>query len=91
MSTTLKRTSMALDAESLGTLENLSKKWAVSKAEVLRRSLKIAQEDSDSNPRRSPLEALQYLKTHGGIGKEAAENYNKEVQAERKAWGESNK
>ena len=89
MSATLKRTSMALDAESLETLETLSQKWDISKAEVLRRSLKVLKAETESKPRRTPLEALQQLKKESGIGSEAAEAYIKEVQAEREAWGQA--
>lgn len=86
MSTTLKRTSMALDEESLQNLESLSKDWKVSKAEVLRRSLKIAKEKNDTiKLDLTPLEALEWLRKNG-ISQDQAEEWRAEIKAERMAW-----
>ena len=79
---------MALDAESLQTLETLSKSWKVSNAEVMRRSLKIAKEKEPEPPQMTPREALLWL-SENGISKEEAENWKAEVRAEREAWRDS--
>lgn len=85
MSTTLKRTSMALDAESRDNLEELSHQWQVSKAEVLRRSLKLAKAENDKKkPEISPLEALEWLRKNG-ITQEQAKAWKAEIKAERMA------
>ncbi|GAA5483354.1 ribbon-helix-helix protein, CopG family [Haloferula sargassicola] len=83
---TLKRTSMALDAESLDTLEQLSRSWDVSKAEVIRRALRSSKEADDNAkpPRRTPLEALMWLRENG-ISREEAEAFKAEIGAERMA------
>ena len=86
MSTPLKRTSMALDQESLRILEDLSCAWGVSKAEVIRRSLKKSDEEEASQPKKNtPLEALKWLQKNG-ISAREAEIWNQEIRAEREAW-----
>ena len=86
MSTTLKRTSMALDQESLRILDDLSHDWDVSKAEVIRRSLKQANDEHlKESKKKSPLEALQWLQNNG-ISAKAAEEWKAEIKAEREAW-----
>jgi len=90
MTTTLKRTSMALDLETLEALELLSKKWSVSKAEVMRRSIKKSQQEENEKQETipsvsTPLEALMWLKENG-ITKEQAETYKAELKLEREIW-----
>ena len=79
---------MALDTETINALESLSKKWGVSKAEVMRRSIKKTNEKENQTPNtsiRTPLEALLWLKENG-ITKEEAESYKAELKLEREAW-----
>lgn len=86
MGSQLKRTSMALDAESIGTIELLSDEWHVSKAEVLRRSLKLAKEQHEQEkPALTPQEALLWL-SENGITRKQADDYMEELKAEREAW-----
>ena len=87
MTTTLKRTSMALDLETLEALESLSKKWSVSKAEVMRRSIKkLQQEEKNKQESLTPIEALMKLKNGAGISQEEADQFKAELKEEREAW-----
>jgi hypothetical protein len=87
------RTSMALDGWTLEALKDLSEKWGISKAEVVRRSvrqLKQKAEKEDMTP--SPLKALNWLQQGGGLVAEEAAEYRAEMQAERQArqyWWQS--
>lgn len=87
------RTSMALDDWTLEALKDLSEKWGISKAEVVRRSvrqLKQKAEKEEMIP--SPLEALNWLQDGGGLVAEDAAEYRTEMQAERQArqyWWQS--
>ncbi len=86
MSYALTRTSMALDAWTIQALKELSEKWNISKAEVIRRAvrqLKLQADKEDRMP--SPMEALDWLQQGGGLVAEKAEQFRSEVQAERDA------
>lgn len=93
MTYTLTRTSMALDGWTLQALNQLAKRWGVSKAEVMRRAVRRAKEEAEreaEQPR--PLEALDWLQQGGGLSVKEAEAFRKEVQAERlakKYWWEA--
>jgi len=93
MSYALTRTSMALDASTIQALKDLSEKWSISKAEVIRRAvrqLKQQADKEDSQP--SPLEALDWLQQGGGLVAEEAAEFRAEVKAGREArnyWWES--
>jgi Arc/MetJ-type ribon-helix-helix transcriptional regulator len=84
---------MSLDGWTIEALKDLSEKWSVSKAEVIRRAvreLKQQTEQKDTAP--SPLEALKWLQTGGGMVAEEAAEYRAGVLAEREArkyWWES--
>jgi hypothetical protein len=86
MSYALTRTSMALDAWTIQALKDLSEKWNISKAEVIRRAvrqLKQQADKEDSQP--SPLEALEWLQQGGGLVAEEAAAFRTEIQAGREA------
>ncbi len=86
MSYSLVRTSMSLDRSTLATLDDLAKRWSVSKAEVMRRSIRKAKEDADLESRRpSPLEALRWLQEGGGLSVAESAEFKREIQAEREA------
>lgn len=93
MSYALTRTSMALDAWTIQALKELSEKWSISKAEVIRRAVRQLKEKSDSEEQTmDPLQALQWLQNGGGLVAEEAQNFRAEVKAEREArnyWWES--
>ena len=86
MTYTLTRTSMALDQSTLLALNYLSKKWEVSKAEVMRRAVRRVKEEAeqeDNSPK--PIQALDWLQSGGGLTVQEAESFREEVQAERQA------
>ena len=92
MNYALSRTSMALDAWTIQALKNLSEKWNLSKAEVIRRAVRQLHEKAEQEEQTmSPLEALNWLQSGGGIVAEEAAVIRAEVKAnreERKYWWE---
>lgn len=84
---------MSLDAVTLGILDNLAKRWAVSKAEVMRRAIRKIQEEVDSEDLRpSPLQALEWLQGGAGLTLREGADFKTDVDAERAAkryWWES--
>lgn len=93
MSYRLVRTSMSLDEGTIQTLKDLSEKWNISKAEVIRRSVRQLRQQTELKERApSPLEALDWLQSGGGMVAEEAEKFRAEVKAERESrdyWWES--
>jgi len=93
MSYSLTRTSMALDAWTIQALKELSEKWSISKAEVIRRAVRQLKEKADSEEQvMDPLQALAWLQNGGGLVAEDAEKFRADVVAERqerKYWWES--
>ena len=93
MSYSLTRTSMSLDQITIQALDTLSKRWNISKAEVVRRAVKSLKAQADEEERLpSPLEALDWLQNGGGLVAEEAAEFRAKVKAEREAkryWWES--
>jgi predicted transcriptional regulator len=86
MSYAFTRTSMALDSGTLRALKELAERWQVSKAEVMRRAVKRAKEEAERETAYpSPLDALNWLQSGGGLSVQEAESFREEVQAERQA------
>jgi predicted DNA-binding protein len=84
MTIALKRTSMALDTETIDALDSLSKKWAVSKAEVMRRAIKkIKQEETEKLS--DAKQSLQWLKDSGTANKKQAQLDCEEAYQQRKS------
>lgn len=82
----LTRTSMALDAWTIGALDGLSKLWGTSKAGVIRRAVREASEREDDKKNAPlPLEALRWLQQGGGLLKEEAAEFRANLMAEREA------
>ena len=78
------RTTFALDQETAQRLKRLAKKWKVSQAEVVRRSVKQA-EVADAEPDPDPVALLKRLHEEGGgLVREAGEAYLGEVRQDRK-------
>ncbi len=89
MSSNLKRTSMALDEESLAILDDLSAELGISKAEVMRRSLKQAREQHAKDEKKmTPLEAIQALMKDPPLTKAEGDIWLQSLRAERDAWGD---
>jgi hypothetical protein len=93
MTYALSRTSMALDQGTLQALKELTSRWGVSKAEVMRRAVKKAKEESDREAAMpSPLSALHWLQSGGGLTMEESAVLREDVREERQAkhyWWES--
>ena len=60
MAITTVKSTYSLDLESVRTLEELARRWTVSKSEVLRRALRIAATTTESGEN-ARLEALNHL------------------------------
>ena len=86
-------TPLSLDAGTLSVLDHLAEKWSVSKAEVMRRAICKAKEDAESEyPRASPLQAIEWLQSGGGLTSQQNTDFKESIQAERDAkryWWES--
>jgi hypothetical protein len=93
MSYALTRTSMALDGYTIEALKELSERWDISKAEVMRRAVRQLKQQADKEDQKpSPLEALQWLQQGGGLVAEEAEVFRSEIKQGREArsyWWES--
>lgn len=86
------RTSMSLDSWTIQALKDLSEKWGISKAEVVRRAVRQLKQQADhEDAAPSPLEALDWLQQGGGLVAEEAAAFRDEVKAgrdARKYWWE---
>lgn len=84
---------MSLDPGTLGVLDGLAKRWAVSKAEVMRRSIRRMQEEVEAEDKRpSPLQALEWLQSGAGLSVAEGADFKANIEAERQAkrcWWES--
>lgn len=77
------RSTYALDPETVRTLENLAKRWGVSKSEALRRSIRAS---AATRPRHSgALQVLDDLQHSLGLSNAAASRWIKRVREERVA------
>lgn len=89
----LVRTSVSLDTGTLDALDSLAKRWAVSKAEVMRRAIRKMQEEAEAEDLRpSPLQALEWLQDGAGLTLQEGEDFKKAIEVERLAkryWWES--
>ena len=66
-------------------LKNLSARWQVSQAEVVRRAL--SQAETQAHPGASdPIEALKAYHAQGGLDWKKAEKYLCEVREDRERW-----
>lgn len=93
MSYSLVRTSVSLDRVTLDILDELARKWSVSKAEVMRRAIRKAKEEADREEQRpSPLQAMEWLQGGGGLTVNEAADFKAAIRTEREAkryWWES--
>jgi len=91
--TKLVRTSVSLDTGTLEVLDDLAKRWAVSKAEVMRHAIRKIKETADEEDQRpSPLQALEWLQNGAGLSVAEGDEFKANVEAERQAkryWWES--
>ena len=83
MAITSVRSTYSLDMETMRRIENLAERWDVSKSEVLRRAIKMADEETAGAER---VELLRELQRRARLTPEQVEAWVTDVRAERDAW-----
>jgi hypothetical protein len=78
------RTTYALDAQTERTLEQIARRWGVSKSEALRRSIRAAARQSFSESV-DTLQALTELQESLGLSRRAAQAWLRRAQQQRRA------
>jgi transposase-like protein len=78
------RSTYALDVDAVRTLEEIARRWGVSKSEALRRAIRTAGAHAEA-PQRSPSEALDELQRSLGLTAAAARAWARRVRQERRA------
>ncbi len=73
-----------LDNESAARLKKLAESWQVSETEVVQRSLRNL--ENDAPPGKDPSAMLKAYHAKGGMDRDVAEQYLKEVYEDRKKW-----
>lgn|SRR6185312_10826470 len=77
------RSTYAFDPETVRTLEDLARRWGVSKSEALRRSVRAS---AATQPRANgALQALDELQSSLGLSRTAARRWAERVHEERRA------
>lgn len=84
MATPLVKTTYALDLETVRTLDELARRWEVSKSEALRRAIRASATLSPS-PASEPLRALDRLQKALRLAPRDAERWSASVRVERRA------
>lgn len=83
------KSTYSLDPETVRKVERLAARWKVSKSEVLRRAVAVAdkaREVKEKNPADlAPLEALRKLQNHMKLTAKQARDWEAEVKRERRA------
>ncbi len=64
-------------------IDNLARRWDVSKSEVLRRAVRIADEQSAGAER---VEALRRLQSSAGLSRADVESWVADIRADRDGW-----
>ena len=77
------KSTYALDIETARTLEDMARRWGVSKSEALRRAIRVARRSPAGAPK--ALSALDALQRSLGLNTETAARWEKRVRAERRA------
>jgi len=83
MATLSVRSTYSLDVETMGRIENLARRWDVSKSEVLRRAIRMADEQAVMSER---VEAYRRLQGSMHLTAAQADAWIAEIRAERDAW-----
>lgn len=79
------RTTFALDELTVARIKRLASLWQVSQAEVVRRSMAIADESSSAEMDRTA--GIRALEESGGLlAREDAEEYMLQVRSQREEW-----
>ena len=83
MAITSVRSTYSLDVETMRRIDNLARRWDVSKSEVLRRAVKMADDQTAGAER---VELLRELQRRASLTAEQVEAWVADVRAERDAW-----
>jgi Arc/MetJ-type ribon-helix-helix transcriptional regulator len=83
MAITSVRSTYSLDVETMGRIENLARRWDVSKSEVLRRAVRLADEQSAMSER---VAAFKRLQASMHLTSAQADAWIADIRAERDAW-----
>ena len=83
MAITSVRSTYSLDMETMKRIDNLARRWNVSKSEVLRRAIRMADEQPAVAER---VEAFKRLQASMNLTKERADAWVDEIRAERDGW-----
>jgi predicted transcriptional regulator len=83
MAITSVRSTYSLDVETMRRIDNLARRWEVSKSEVLRRAIRMADEQSAGSER---VTLLRELQRNANLTAEQVETWVAEVRAERDHW-----
>jgi predicted transcriptional regulator len=86
MATMTHRTTFALDSVTENAIQRLAKRWDISKAEVVRRSVAQAEAIAETEGKPSPLEALEWLQSHGTLTEAKVKTW---ATGSRKGWDEA--
>jgi hypothetical protein len=78
------RSTYALDAETVRTLDRLARRWRVSKSEALRRAIRVASAGAAGQPNEA-LNALDRLQRSLQLNPTRARAWARSVRAERRA------
>ena len=81
-----KRTTFSLDEETIHRLRKLAAVWHISQAEVVRKAIKKAESDFNSE-REEKLGRLRLFHKNKGVKIETADAYLDEVAENRSSWG----
>jgi predicted transcriptional regulator len=84
MATQTIRTTYALDVETVRALDELARRWNVSKSEALRRAIRASAYPAPAGPPDS-VRALDKLQRALGLGAAEAERWARAVRTERRA------
>jgi predicted transcriptional regulator len=83
MAITSVRSTYSLDVETMRRIDNLARRWDVNKSEVLRRAVRMADEQSAVSER---VDAFKRLQASMNLTPEKADAWIADTRAERDAW-----
>jgi len=85
MATAMIKSTYSLDLETARLLDEMAREWEVSKSEALRRAIRASAGQAPSG-QGAALEALDRLQDTLHLSSEAAEDWSRSVQSERRAF-----
>ncbi len=87
MATSVIKTTYALDLETVRALEELARRWDVSKSEALRRAIRASASPAHAAAPAEPIRALDRLQEAVRLAPRDAARWSASVRAERRAGG----